>query len=340
MGITYRDAGVDIDEGNRFVGSIREMVDATRVDGVLSGLGGFGALFKLDINKYKEPVLVSGTDGVGTKLKVAFMAGRHDTVGIDLVAMCVNDILTSGATPLFFLDYLATGKLKVEDMVQVVKGITDGCRQAGVALIGGETAELPGFYKKSEYDLAGFCVGVVDRADIIDGSSISEGDCLIGLGSSGLHSNGYSLARKVIFDVAGKAINDRLLNSTVADLLLSPTRIYVKPVLRLMETVRVKAMAHITGGGICENLIRTIPAGYGCSIDESSWDVPELFRYIQEEGKIEDKELYRAFNMGIGMILVIGPSDVDRAVESLKDSGEKVFLLGHVERGDKKVVIR
>src|SRR5512137_1191214 len=300
-GVTYKDAGVDIEAGNSFVRMIKPLVKSTFRPEVMAEIGGFGGLFSLNTAKYKNPVLVSGTDGVGTKLKLAFMADRHDTVGIDLVAMCVNDIVVQGAEPLFFLDYLATGKLDPAKAADIVKGIAAGCVQAGCALIGGETAEMPGFYAAGEYDIAGFTVGVVDRDNLIDGSSITVGDTLIGLASSGLHSNGYSLARKVIFERMGLKIDSILpgTGATVADELLTPTRIYVKSILNLLRDFTINGIAHITGGGLLENIPRVLPQGCKAVIRKGSWTVPTIFDIIRDAGNIEESEMNRTLNCGI-----------------------------------------
>ncbi|HEY6838391.1 MAG TPA: phosphoribosylformylglycinamidine cyclo-ligase, partial [Geobacteraceae bacterium] len=305
--ITYKDAGVDIDAGNTFVKMIKPLVKATSRPEVIADIGGFGGLFSLNTGKYKNPVLVSGTDGVGTKLKLAFLADRHDTIGIDLVAMCVNDIVVQGAEPLFFLDYLATGKLLPEKAADIVKGISEGCIQAGCALIGGETAEMPGFYSDGEYDVAGFAVGVVERDNLIDGSSITVGNKLIGIASSGLHSNGYSLARKVILEKMGLSFADTLpgIGRNVADELLTPTRIYVKSVLNLLRDFRVNGIAHITGGGLLENVPRVLPNGCKAVIHKGSWNQHDIFRLIQEEGNIAEEEMLRTFNCGVGMVLIV-----------------------------------
>ncbi len=332
--ITYKDAGVDIDAGNTFVKMIKPLVKATRRPEVLADIGGFGGLFALNTAKYKNPVLVSGTDGVGTKLKVAFMADRHDTVGIDLVAMCVNDIIVQGAEPLFFLDYLATGKLDPIQGAAIVAGIAEGCRQAGCALIGGETAEMPGFYSAEEYDLAGFTVGVVDRERIIDGSSISVGDTLIGLASTGLHSNGYSLARKVLFDRMGLGINDIIPQTgrTVADELLVPTRIYVKSILNLLRDFSIHGIAHITGGGLPENVPRILPKGCMAHIRTTAWDIPPIFKVIQQGGNIEAPELYRTFNCGIGMVLAVPTVESTDILDRLRALGETAMVIGEIRR--------
>ncbi|ACD95822.1 phosphoribosylformylglycinamidine cyclo-ligase [Trichlorobacter lovleyi] len=330
---TYKEAGVDIEAGNSFVQKIKPLVKSTFRPEVMTEIGGFGGLFSLNAAKYKNPVLVSGTDGVGTKLKLAFLADRHDTVGIDLVAMCVNDIVVQGAEPLFFLDYLATGKLDPDKAAQIVAGIAEGCRQAGCALIGGETAEMPGFYADGEYDIAGFTVGVVEKDQIIDGSSITVGNKLIGIGSSGLHSNGYSLARRIIFDRMGLAINSPLPDSTktVDEELLTPTRIYVRSVMNLLKDFRINGIAHITGGGLLENVPRILPKGCSASFKLGSWDMPSIFTTLQEAGNVEQNEMYRTFNMGIGMVLAVAAADVDDILSRLNGLGEQAWLIGEVK---------
>jgi len=336
-GVTYKSAGVDIDAGNRFVDLIRPLVRKTFRPEVVTDIGGFGGLFSLRAQKYRDPVLVASTDGVGTKLKVAFMVGKHDTVGIDLVAMCVNDVVVQGAEPLFLLDYLATGKLALGISTQVIKGVARGCIEAGCALIGGETAEMPSFYKKGEYDLAGFTVGVVDRDRVIDGSSIAIGDPLIGLASSGLHSNGYSLARKVLFDRMGLKVTDRVagLPRTVGEEILVPTRIYVKPILRLLKEFHLHGLAHITGGGFTDNIPRIIPPGCKAVIRKGSWPVPRIFKVIQEGGNISEPEMLRTFNNGIGMVLAVPPREAKRIIVRLKNLGEKAYLIGEIVRAGK-----
>ena len=337
--ITYKRAGVDIDEGERFVTMISPLVKKTFREGVLTDIGSFGALFRFESAKYKEPVLVSGTDGVGTKLKIAFLMDRHNTVGIDLVAMSVNDILTSGAEPLFFLDYFSTGKLEPEKAVMVVDGIATGCREAGCALIGGETAEMPGFYQEGEYDLAGFAVGVVDREKMINGANIGEGDTLIGLASNGLHSNGYSLVRKVFFERGKIDVSTYVpqLKSTLGDELLRPTRIYVKAFNALKERIWIKGAAHITGGGIPGNLPRVLPEGLGAVVREGSWPVPAIFRVIGKEGNVPVNDMKRTFNMGIGYILVVPEKEAGDGVGLLKDAGFDSYVIGTVVKGKKEV---
>ncbi len=328
-GLTYRDAGVDIDAGNSLVDRIKPAVARTRRPEVLGGLGGFGGLFQLPVERYREPVLVSGTDGVGTKLKLAIETGRHDGIGIDLVAMCVNDILVCGAEPLFFLDYYATGRLDVDVAAAVVEGIANGCEQAGAALIGGETAEMPGMYADGHYDLAGFCVGCVEKSSIIDGSQVAEGDALIALGSSGPHSNGYSLIRKVL-DVSGAPLDSDLNGVQLADALMAPTRIYVKAVHQLLRFMPVHAMAHITGGGLPENLPRVLPEGMAAEIDTGSWEWPPVFRWLQEQGRISEAEMYRTFNCGVGMVLCVADAQADTAVQALQAQGEQAWRLGRI----------
>ena len=328
-GLSYLDAGVDIDAGNELVERIKPAVKSTHRDGVVSGLGGFGGLFQLDTGRYKEPLLVSGTDGVGTKLLLAKQLDRHDTIGIDLVAMCVNDILTCGAEPLFFLDYYATGKLKIDNAQAVIEGIAEGCRQAGCALIGGETAEMPGLYEHDEYDLAGFTVGVVDRPRLIDGSKISAGHILLGLKSSGPHSNGYSLIRKVL-EQSGDKPSMTLGESTLGEALLAPTRIYVKTLSALIEKYPIDGISHITGGGISENITRVIPAGLGLEIDLSAWQLPAIFKWLQTRGGIEEQEMLRTFNCGIGMVLLVAEDSVDEICQVLTDTSEPVYRLGRV----------
>jgi phosphoribosylformylglycinamidine cyclo-ligase len=331
---TYKSAGVDIDAGNEFVKLIKPLVKATSRPEVMADIGGFGGLFSLSAGKYKNPVLVSGTDGVGTKLKLAFMADRHDTIGIDLVAMCVNDIVVQGAEPLFFLDYLATSKLDTAKGAEIVKGIAAGCIQAGCALIGGETAEMPGFYADGEYDIAGFAVGVVERESIIDGSSVTVGNKLIGIASSGLHSNGYSLARKIIFEKMGLAISSELpgLGKTVAEELLTPTRIYVRTILNLLRDFSIKSIAHITGGGLLENIPRVLPHGCKALIQAESWKWPDIFLLLQEAGGIETGEMQRTFNCGIGMALAVPENDVEEILIRLAGLNEQAFVIGEVAK--------
>jgi phosphoribosylformylglycinamidine cyclo-ligase len=334
--VTYKDAGVDIDAGNRFVQMIKPLVKATSRPEVLADIGGFGGLFSLHADKYKKPILVSSTDGVGTKLKLAFMMDRHDTVGIDLVAMCVNDVIVQGAEPLFFLDYLATGKLSPEKAVQIVKGISDGCIQAGCALIGGETAEMPGMYGEGEYDLAGFTVGVVDDSKIIDGSSVTVGDQVIGIASTGLHSNGYSLARKVFFERMGLGVDSLLpeLDKPLGEELMTPTRIYVKTILNLLRDFQIKGMAHITGGGIVENLPRVLPKHCRAVIRKDSWPKLPIFELLRQGGNIDELEMYRTFNYGVGMTLVVPGKEVDDILGRLGGLNENAYVIGEiVKRG-------
>lgn len=332
--MTYKEAGVDIAAGNSFVSMIKPLVKATFRPEVMTEIGGFGGLFSLNSSKYKNPVLVSGTDGVGTKLKLAFLADRHDTVGIDLVAMCVNDIVVQGAEPLFFLDYLATGRLEPAKAADIVKGISAGCIQAGCALIGGETAEMPGFYADGEYDIAGFAVGVVERDNIIDGSSITVGNTLIGLASSGLHSNGYSLARKVLLERMGLPIDGIIpgVDKSVTDELLTPTRIYAKTVLNLLRDFTINGIAHITGGGLLENIPRVLPNGCKAVLHRNSWEMPAIFRALQEGGNIEETEMFRTFNCGIGMVLVVKNRDVDEIMIRLSGLHEQACIIGEIAK--------
>ena len=327
--ITYRDAGVNIDAGDALVEAIKPFAKKTLRPEVLAGIGGFGALFEVS-RKYRDPVLVSGTDGVGTKLKLAFQLGKHDTVGIDLVAMSVNDIVTQGAEPLFFLDYFACGKLDVAVATEVVKGIARGCELAGCALIGGETAEMPGMYAEGEYDLAGFAVGVVEKNAIVDGRDIAPGDVVLGLASSGAHSNGYSLIRGIL-ERSKPDLGVDFHGRPLGDVLLEPTRIYVKPLLALMRRVRVKGMAHITGGGLVENLPRILPATVKAVIERSSWKMPPLFQWLQREGSVTDEEMLRVFNCGIGMAVVVAAEKAVEAAKFLAGAGETVYPIGHIE---------
>lgn len=333
--LTYKKAGVDIDEGERFVRIISPMARKTFRPEVLTDIGSFSGLFRPDLKKYKEPVLVSGTDGVGTKLRIAFMTDRHNTVGIDLVAMCVNDVLTSGAEPLFFLDYFATGRLRAEKASEVIRGIVRGCKEAGCALIGGETAEMPGFYKEGEYDLSGFAVGIVDRKKIVDGSRIKPGDLIIGIASNGLHSNGFSLVRRIIFDIKKMKVDTFVpdLGSTIGEELLKPTKIYVKAFRCLDDKVKVKGMAHITGGGITGNLPRILPKDLHADIKIGVWSVPRIFRFIEKTGNISRDEMLRTFNMGIGFIIVVSRKLADQAVSLLNQSGYAALIIGSVEKG-------
>lgn len=339
--LSYRDAGVNIDAGTAFVEKIKASVASTNRPGVMGSLGGFGGMFELPTDRYKHPVLVSGTDGVGTKLKLAIDLNKHDTIGIDLVAMCVNDILVLGAEPLYFLDYYATGKLNIEIAADVVEGIAEGCRQSNAALIGGETAEMPGIYGKGDYDLAGFCVGVVEKQDIIDGSKVKPGDAMIAIASSGPHSNGYSLVRKII-EVSKADISATFgtEGKTLGDALLAPTRIYVKAIHELLTTYDIHAMAHITGGGLLENIPRVLPDNTQAVIDNGCLQLPEIFQWLQENGNVETEEMYRTFNCGIGMVLIVSEDEADAIVTSLNKSNEKAWRLGAIASGEKQVVFK
>jgi phosphoribosylformylglycinamidine cyclo-ligase len=325
--IGYADAGVSIDRGNRLVEDITGAVNATARPGVMGGIGGFGALFDISLLNYRNPVLVSGTDGVGTKILLAIAAGKYDGIGIDLVAMCVNDVLVQGAEPLFFLDYYASARLEVGIAAAVVESIAAGCKHAGCALIGGETAEMPGLYRPGDFDLAGFCVGIVEKDRIIDGSTIAPGDAIIALASSGPHSNGYSLIRKVLDD-SGTSLDDKLSGTTFADLLLQPTRIYVKPVLELLKQTRIKGIAHITGGGLLENIPRVLPSGIQARLDPDSWQWPAIFKWLQDTGNIDTMEMYRTFNCGVGMVLLVEPAAVATCIGVLTDQGERPWVIG------------
>jgi len=339
MNDAYKEAGVNIDAGNETVELIKKHVQKTFRKEVKSGLGGFGGLFALQ--NYQQPVLVSSTDGVGTKLKIAFAMDKHDSVGIDLVAMCVNDILVQGAEPLFFLDYIGTGKLYPSQVEEIVKGISEGCIQANCSLIGGETAEMPGIYKNGEYDLAGFTVGVVEESQIIDGSNIKEGDIIIGLASNGLHSNGFSLVRDLLFNKNNYQVRDFVpeIDNVLGEELLKPTRIYVKPILAMLKQINIKGMAHITGGGLIENIPRILPEGLQAEIRTGSWAKPPIFPFLQKLGNLKSSDLYRTFNMGIGFTLIIDENDKDKALAILKESGEKPFVIGRVNKGNKAVVL-
>lgn len=328
--LSYKDAGVDIHAGNELVERIKADVKRTRRPEVMGGLGGFGALCALP-TKYKEPILVSGTDGVGTKLRLAIDLSKHNTIGQDLVAMCVNDLVVQGAEPLFFLDYYATGKLDVDVAASVVKGIADGCEISGCALVGGETAEMPGMYHEGDYDLAGFCVGVVEKSDIIDGSAVKAGDVLIALASSGPHSNGYSLIRKVLEVSKTDAATELLEGKRLSEHLLAPTKIYVKSVLKLVEEVDVHAIAHLTGGGFWENIPRVLPESAKAVIDESSWQWPAVFKWLQEKGNISRYEMYRTFNCGVGMVIALSGTDAEKALKILEDAGENAWIIGKIE---------
>ena len=332
--LSYRDAGVDIDAGNALVERIKPHAKRTRRAEVMTGLGGFGALFALPVDRYKKPVLVSGTDGVGTKLKLALETGIHDTIGIDLVAMCVNDIVVTGAEPLFFLDYYATGKLEVDIAANVVKGIADGCELAGAALIGGETAEMPGMYAEGDYDLAGFCVGVVEQDAIVDGQAVGAGDALIGLASSGPHSNGYSLIRRIL-EHSGADLEDPLGDTTLAQALLEPTRIYVKPLLELLKQHPVHALAHITGGGITENLPRVLPQRTKALVNTEAWERPPVFAWLQDQGNVEESEMLRTFNCGIGMVVVVPRAQSTAVIDHFQRAGIEAWPIGRIEASDR-----
>jgi len=327
--LSYKDAGVDIDAGNALIEKIKPFAAKTSRPGVLAGLGGFGSLFELPLDRYRQPVLVSGTDGVGTKLKLALEMNSHQTIGIDLVAMCVNDLVVQGAEPLFFLDYYATSKLDVAVASDVIKGIADGCELAGAALVGGETAEMPGIYSKGDYDLAGFAVGIVEKARIIDGSKVKKGDVLIGLPSSGAHSNGYSLIRKIL-EASEANLSDKFEHSTLGEALLEPTRIYIKPLLALFEKLEVSALAHITGGGLLENIPRVLPDDCSALIHRDSWLPPPIFDWIKRNGNVADEEMYRTFNCGIGMVLIVDKIDANRTITTLIDQGEAAFEIGEI----------
>ena len=340
--LTYREAGVDIDAGNKAVDLMKKHVQATYRPEVLGDIGGFGGLFALNVAKYKQPVLVSGTDGVGTKLCVAFMADKHDTIGQDAVAMCVNDILVQGAEPLFFLDYLAVGKLEPEKVAAIVSGIAGACSESGCSLIGGETAEMASFYKNGEYDIGGFAVGVAERSKLITGETIKPGDALIGLPSSGLHSNGYSLVRKICFELKQFAIDQYIpeLGKTIGAELLVPTQLYPKACLPLIEKFDIRGMVHITGGGFYENIPRVLPEGCGVEVNTEAWPVPQIFSSLQEWGNVAWPEMYRTFNMGIGMILVVPQSEVEAVGQDLTSRGETSYVIGHVTQGPREAVLK
>jgi len=340
--LNYRNSGVDIDAGNRLVELIKPVAKKTSRSGVLAGVGGFGALYEVPLERYKNPVLVSATDGVGTKLRLAIETGRHDTIGIDLVAMCVNDLIVQGAEPLFFLDYYASGKLDVDIAANVIKGIGTGCELSGAALVGGETAEMPGMYHAGDYDLAGFCVGIVEKDRIIDGSGIAPGDILIGIASSGPHSNGYSLIRKII-ETSGTSLSQDFHGRTLGEVLLTPTRIYVKPLLALIERISIRALAHITGGGLLENLPRVMPDNTRAVIDPGTWQRPTVFDWLQSSGQIEDTEMYRTFNCGIGMVVCVSPENARTALDLLAQQGEQAWQIGAIESREsaqKRVIIQ
>ena len=338
---TYKSAGVDVEEGQKAVALMKNAVKETFTKNVLTGLGGFGGLFELDLEGINKPVLVSGTDGVGTKLKLAFMMDKHDTIGQDCVAMCVNDILCQGAKPLFFLDYLATGKLKAERAETIVTGIAKACKESGAALIGGETAEMPGFYDEGEYDLAGFVVGIVDKDKMITGEDIQPGDALVGIASSGVHSNGFSLARKIFFEQEKMKPEEHSLRlgKTIGEVLITPTKLYVKPLLSLMKTVEIKGMSHITGGGFYENLPRALPEGTAASIQLGSWEIPPIFDFVKEKGPLEEDVLFGTFNMGIGMMMIVAPEDATDALEELSKSGQRAWQIGEVTEGNGQVTL-
>jgi phosphoribosylformylglycinamidine cyclo-ligase len=339
--LSYKDAGVDIDAGNALVDRIKGAVKRTRRPEVMGGIGGFGALCELP-TKYKHPVLVSGTDGVGTKLRLALDMNKHDTIGIDLVAMCVNDLIVQGAEPLFFLDYYATGKLDVDTAADVVSGIADGCLQAGCALIGGETAEMPGMYEGEDYDVAGFCVGVVEKEDVIDGTKVAAGDALIAVGSSGPHSNGYSLIRKIL-EVSGADKSEQLAGRTIGEHLLEPTKIYIKSALKMIEAHDIHAISHITGGGFWENIPRVLPEGTKAVIDGNSWEWPVIFKWLQEKGNVDTHEMYRTFNCGVGLIVALPQDQAEAAVKLLNAEGENAWVIGEIaqaEAGEEQVEIK
>jgi phosphoribosylformylglycinamidine cyclo-ligase len=336
--ITYRDAGVDIDAGEELVERIKPGVRRSMRREVLGGIGGFGALVEVPLDRYRKPVLVSGTDGVGTKLRLAIDTGRHDTVGIDLVAMCVNDVVVQGAEPLFFLDYFATGKLEVDIGARVIAGIVEGCVQAGCALVGGETAEMPGMYHGEDYDLAGFCVGIVEKDSIIDGSKTGAGDLVLGLPSSGPHSNGFSMIRKIL-SVSGADIEARIDGVALVDRLMAPTRIYVKPLLALIGTLPVHGVSHITGGGLVDNIPRVIPDGLEVILERKLWPKGAIFEWLRTEGRVADQEMYRVFNCGIGMTVQVAAQDADKAIAVLRDAGQEALVIGEVKSGTRGVVI-
>ncbi|MFB7141554.1 phosphoribosylformylglycinamidine cyclo-ligase [Gottfriedia sp. NPDC056225] len=336
MANAYKQAGVDIEAGYEAVNRMKKHVQKTMRQEVLGGLGGFGGMFDLSKFNYKEPVLVSGTDGVGTKLKLAFQMDRHDTIGIDAVAMCVNDIVVQGAEPLFFLDYLAVGKAVPERIEHIVKGVSDGCIQAGCSLIGGETAEMPGFYPEDEYDIAGFAVGIADKSKLVTGLNIKEGDILLGISSNGIHSNGYSLVRKVLLEKGGLALDQHIdqLGHTLGEELLRPTKIYVKPILNVLKKTEVKGMAHITGGGFIENIPRMLPEGIGAEIDYGSWPIQPIFDLLEEIGELKREEMFNIFNMGIGMVLAVSEENLHEIINLLEEDGEKVFIIGRTTSGE------
>lgn len=339
--LTYKDAGVDTKEGERAVTLMKDHVKRTFNENVLTGLGSFGSLFQIDVASMSQPVLVSGTDGVGTKLKIAFLMDKHDTVGIDCVAMCVNDVLCQGARPLFFLDYIATGKVKAEKIADIVKGIAEGCRQAGSALVGGETAEMPDFYSAGEYDMAGFSVGMVDKEKIITGDKVAEGNIIIGIASSGIHSNGYSLVRKVFFDKMKMDVKDHVeeLGTTLGEALLTPTKIYAAACSAVLPKFDVKGIVHITGGGFFENVPRILPEGLAAKIKIGTWKVPPIFPYIKKCGNIDKTEMFSTFNMGVGMMMMVDAKDADQVVKALREAGETADIIGQVVKTDSDKVI-
>lgn len=342
MKLTYKDAGVDTKEGERAVSLMKDHVKATFNENVLTGLGSFGSLFNLDVKGMEQPVLVSGTDGVGTKLKIAFLMDKHDTVGIDCVAMCVNDVLCQGAKPLFFLDYIATGKVKAEKIAEIVKGIADGCKQGGSALVGGETAEMPDFYSEGEYDMAGFSVGIVDKSKIITGEKVRPGNKIIGIASSGIHSNGYSLVRKVFFDKMKMGVGDYVeeLGMTLGEALITPTKIYAKACDAVVGKYSINGIVHITGGGFYENIPRILPEGCAVSINIGSWEVPPIFPYIKKCGNIDKKEMFSTYNMGVGMMMVVPEEEAEEVLMALREAGETANIIGEIveEKGEKVIL--
>jgi len=342
MSEAYKNAGVDIEAGYEAVSKIKKHVDRTKRLGVLGALGGFGGLFDLSALPYKEPVLVTGTDGVGTKLLIAQMMNKHDTIGIDAVAMCVNDIVVQGAEPLFFLDYIACGKSDPNMIEAIVKGVADGCELAGCAIVGGETAEMPGMYNEDEYDIAGFVVGACEKSNLIDGRSIKSGDVLIGLPSSGIHSNGYSLVRKVLLSDAQLSLNTYVdsLGCTIGEELLKPTKIYVEPVRHVIAQAEIKGMAHITGGGFFENIPRALPDGYKAVIKEGTWDIPPIFQLLQDKGSLTDKDLFNVFNMGIGFVLIVSKADAEKVLKLLHEKNEQATIIGYVDKGNGVELLR
>lgn len=327
--ISYKDAGVDIDAGNALIENIKPFTKQTLRPEVIGGLGGFGALFQIPLDKYREPILVSGADGVGTKLKLAMQLNQHDTIGIDLVAMCVNDLIVQGAEPLFFLDYYATSKLQVDTATDVIKGIAEGCKQAGCALIGGETAEMPGLYQAKDYDLAGFCVGIVEKSNLITGSQVKPNDAIIAIASSGVHSNGFSLINKII-EQYGINLNDEFEQSTLGSTLLTPTKIYTQSILTLLEQVNVHAISHITGGGLLENIPRVLPVNCQAQLNAQSWDLPTIFQWIQQHAKIDMQQMYRTFNCGVGMVIIVDHDEAAKTISCLQQLGENAWHIGNI----------